>query len=288
VIGQTEPPALWVIVDDGSTDGTPQILADYAQRNDFIRIVRRPDRGHRHVGPGVIESFYNGFETIDPNEFEYLCKLDLDLDLPPRYFERLIEHMETEPRLGTCSGKPYVRRRDGSLAAEPCGNEMSVGMTKFYRAACFQQIGGFQRLVMWDGIDCHSCRMLGWKARAFDEPDLRFVHLRPMGSSHGGILTGRMRHGFGQYVMGTSLVYVTVSALYRATKPPLVLGGLALWWGYVRSMLTRKPRYENAEFRRFIRRFQWDCLIRGKEKAIRRLDEHQASRWRPGAVAAAS
>ncbi len=98
----------------------------------------------------------------------------------------------------------------------------------------------------------------------------------------------RTRHGFGQYVMGTSLAYVTVSALYRATKPPLVLGGLALWWGYVRSMLTRKARYENAEFRRFIRRFQWDCLIHGKERATRRLDEHQASHWRPGAVVTAS
>ncbi len=88
--------------------------------------------------------------------------------------------------------------------------------------------------------------------------------------------------------MGTSLAYVTVSALYRATKPPLVLGGLALWWGYVRSMLTRKPRYENAEFRRFIRRFQWDCLIHGKSRATQRLDERQASRWRSRAVVAAA
>ena len=71
--------------------------------------------------------------------------------------------MEAEPRLGTTSGKPYfIRARDGALVPEVCGDEMSVGMTKFYRTACFREIGGFVREVMWDGIDCHRCRMLGW------------------------------------------------------------------------------------------------------------------------------
>ena len=106
---------------------------------------------------------------------------------------------------------------------------MSVGMTKFYRVACFQQIGGFVREVMWDGIDCHRCRMLGWIACSWDdESDLRFLHLRPMGSSQTGILTGRMRHGFGQYFMGTSFPYMSASALLRMLHPPYVLGGMAI------------------------------------------------------------
>ena len=79
------------------------------------------------------------------------------------------------------------------------------GMTKFYRVSCFKAIGGFVREVMWDGIDCHRCRMHGWIACSWDEPDLRFVHLRPMGSSQQSIYTGRMRHGYGQYFMGTGL-----------------------------------------------------------------------------------
>jgi len=108
-------PALWVIVDDGSSDATPAILADYAARYDFIRVVRREDRGRRSVGPGVIEAFYAGYDTIDPKQFDYLCKLDLDLDLPPRYFELLMERMEALPRLGTCSGKPYYTRPMASL-----------------------------------------------------------------------------------------------------------------------------------------------------------------------------
>jgi poly-beta-1,6-N-acetyl-D-glucosamine synthase len=281
VAAQTVPPALWVIVDDGSTDATPAILAEYAARLDFIRIVRRENRGRRSVGPGVIEAFYAGYQTIDPADFDYVCKLDLDLELPPRYFELLLRRMEAEPRLGTCSGKPYYRGRDGGLVSEGCGDETSIGASKFYRMECFQQLGGFVRAVMWDGVDCHRCRMLGWMARSWDDPELRFLHLRPMGSSEKGILTGRLRHGRGQYFLGTGLAYMTASAIYRMARRPFMVGGLAMWWGYVWSLLRRAPRYEEPGFRRFLRRYQWDCLLRGKAAATRRLDERQAAVWRP-------
>lgn len=282
VAAQSVRPALWVIVDDGSTDATPQILAEYAARLDFIRIVRREDRGRRSVGPGVIEAFYAGYDTIDPRQFDYLCKLDLDLDLPHRYFELLMQRMEAEPRLGTCSGKPYYPGSNGRLVSEYCGDETSIGASKFYRVECFLQIGGFVREVMWDGIDCHRCRMLGWIARSWDDTELRFVHLRPMGSSENGIVTGRLRGGRGQYYMGTGLAYMTASALYRMLRPPLVVGGLAMWWGYVWSLLRHAPRYEQPGFRRFLRSYQLDCLLRGKAAATRRIDERQAARWRPG------
>ena len=280
VAAQTIPPALWVIVDDGSTDDTPRILAEYAAKLPYIRIIRRDDRGRRAVGPGVIEAFYAGLDTVTLTDFDYLCKLDLDLDLPPRYFEILIQRMEADPRLGTCSGKPYYPHpQTGRLISEGCGDETSVGMTKFYRTACFQQTGGFVRQVMWDGIDNHRCRMLGWKACSWDEPELRFTHLRPMGSSHKGILTGRQRHGFGQYFMGTGPVYMLASALFRALKRPFLLGGLAMVSGYFRAMLSRQPRYDDPEFRSFLRRYQWSCLLRGKHAATKHLDDT----WRQSA-----
>ena len=179
VARQTVPPALWVVVDDGSTDETPAILEEYAARLPYLRVVRRADRGGRSVGPGVIEAFYAGLDTVSLKDFSYLCKLDLDLDLPAGYFELLMKRMEGEPRLGTVSGKPYfVDPKSGALVSELCGDEMSVGMTKFYRTSCFAEIGGFVRQVMWDGIDCHRCRMLGWMAASTDAEDLRFIHLR--------------------------------------------------------------------------------------------------------------
>ena len=285
MVAQSARPDLWVIVDDGSTDQTPQILAEYAAEHDFIKIVPKANRGHRSVGPGVIEAFYAGYRAVPSDEFDYICKLDLDLELPPRYFEILLKRLEENPRIGTCSGKPYfLDKKSGKLISEKCGDENSVGMTKLFRKRCFDQIGGFVQQVMWDAIDGHRCRMLGWIAVSWDEPELRFVHLRPMGSSQQNMLTGRMRHGFGQYFMGTSLAYMTASALFRMTRPPYLVGGLGMWWGYVKSMLSRKPRLEDSAFRVFLRRYQWSCLLRGKNRATEKLNRECAASWRPEAT----
>jgi glycosyltransferase involved in cell wall biosynthesis len=297
VTAQSVPPALWVIVDDGSRDDTPGILAEYADRFPYIRTIRRPDRGDRRVGGGVIDAFYTGYDTIDPNQFDYVCKLDLDLDMPPRYFEILMQRMESNPRLGTCSGKAYFPSGGAqalpprfpltdltTFISETIGDDHSLGMAKFYRTSCFAQIGGFIRQIAWDGIDSHRCRQLGWIAASWDDPDLRFVHLRPMGSSHKNLWTGRVRHGFGHYFMGTSPVWMIASSAFRMTRPPVILGGIAMLWGYFRSMVRGDPRYEGADFRRFLRRYQWACLVKGKSRALKDLDMQQGSVWNPSRI----
>src|SRR6267378_6140910 len=270
VIAQSLRPAKWVIVDDGSTDDTPRILADYARRHEWIQIVTHRDRGGRSVGPGVIEAFYAGYQTINPDDYDYLCKLDLDLRLPPRYFEILAERMAANPRIATCSGKAYVEAR-GRLVYERHGDDTSLGMTKFYRMDRFEAIGGFVREVMWDGIDCHLCRMHGWIACSWNDPELRFVHLRPMGSSQQSVYVGPMRHGAGQYFMGTGLLYMAASAASRLNHKPYVLGSLAMFWGWLRSALERRRRLEDPEFRRALRAYQRRVLLVGKKRALEEL-----------------
>jgi poly-beta-1,6-N-acetyl-D-glucosamine synthase len=280
VARQTLPPTLWVIVDDGSTDDTAAIVEEYAARLPYLRLIRRPDRGHRRVGGGVIEAFNIGYASINRSDYEYICKLDLDLILPTGYFEGLVRRMEAEPRLGTTSGKPwFVHPRTGGLVPEVCGDEMSVGMTKFYRLSCFEEIGGFVEQVMWDGIDCHRARMRGWLAESVNDEALRFVHLRPQGASQNGIWSGRLRAGFGQYFMGTAPLYYLASAAYRAFEHPIVAGSLAMLWGYARSALKGLPRYDDPEFRRFLRRYQYECLLRGKAAATARLNDRQEGIW---------
>ncbi|MGJ5081019.1 glycosyltransferase family 2 protein [Bradyrhizobium sp. HKCCYLS3013] len=287
VAAQSVPPALWIVVDDGSTDDTPAILDEYARRLPYLRVIRRADRGGRKVGPGVIEAFYAGLESVRLEDFDYLCKLDMDLDLPARYFELLMERMESDPRVGTTSGKPwFVHPQTGALEPEVCGDEMSVGMTKFYRVACFQEIGGFVRQVMWDGIDCHRCRMLGWIAESIDSEALRFIHLRPQGASHKGIWTGRLRKGFGQYFMGTSPLYQFAVAVYHLPAYPALIGSTAMLWGYFRSWLTGLPRYDDLEFRRFLRAYQHACLRLGKRAATARINAERAQLWRASHAAA--
>jgi len=282
VEAQSLRPTRWVIVDDGSTDGTPQILAEAAARSPFIRVLRREDRGRRSVGPGVVDAFYAGLDGEDLDDYAFVAKVDLDLELPPDYFRILVERMEAEPRLGTCSGKPCERLPDGRLLPESCGDEMSAGMTKLWRTSCFRQIGGLVREVMWDGIDCHRARMLGWIVRSWDEPALRFVHARPEGASQRGILTGRMRHGRGQYFMGTGPLYMAASAVFRMHTRPLVVGGLAMAWGWLSAALQRAPRYEDPEFRAFLRCFQGTCLVLGKRRATERFEAQRAATWEAG------
>ncbi|WP_238370527.1 glycosyltransferase family 2 protein [Heliomarina baculiformis] len=276
VVAQSLQPTLWVIVDDGSTDETPQILADYAAKHDWIRIVQKPDRGHRAVGPGVVEAFYVGYQSIDPADFTYSCKLDLDLDLPPRYFETLIERMEADPRIGTCSGKPYIRQNN-TLVSERRGDEMSVGMTKFYRRTCFEDIGGYVHEVMWDAIDCHKARQRGWKAVSWDHPDLNFEHLRPMGSSQTSIWTGKRRHGFGQYFMGSDLFFYAATCVFRMAEKPYVLGGLAMMQGYLAAWMRGDRQLDDPELRAFIRAYQRQALFKGKSRAVAEIEAERAA-----------
>jgi poly-beta-1,6-N-acetyl-D-glucosamine synthase len=256
---QTVKPTAWIIVDDGSSDDTPRIAAQAAIEYNWIHLLHRVDRGGRKVGGGVIDAFYDGLRKFKIDDFDFVCKLDGDLEFGPRYFELLFEKFKADPRLGTASGKSWLRIK-GKLVPERTSDDFSQGQSKLYRVACFKDIGGFVPEVMWDGIDCHRCRMLGWKARSFADPQLRFIHLRPMGSSFKNIYHGRLRWGYGQYFMGTHPLYALAIAGYRALERPFIIGGLLILAGYLSGYLRRKPRYEDLQFRHYIRRWQLNRL----------------------------
>ena len=268
-IAQTVPPAKWVIVDDGSTDDTPKILAQYAAKHPWIEIVTRADRGARAVGPGVIEAFYEGLARLDLDRYDYVCKYDADLQMPPRYFERAMERMEADPFLGNLSGKMQERQPDGSLVTFFMGDENAIGAIKLYRVACFRQIGGFVRALAWDGIDGHLCRMHGWVAASVDDPEMRFVHLRPMGSSEKDIITGRQRWGRGKYFMGSAWYYVLAASVFRMKDRPFVKGGAHIFWGYLKTARAGGQRYDNPKYLAYVRKFELMQLVVGKGRAAR-------------------
>ena len=267
---QTILPALWVIVDDGSSDRTGEIADEAAKRNTWIKVVHRPRNRPRRVGPGVIEAFYEGLSQADLNDFDFVCKLDADLDFAPDYFETIYQRFEEDPRLGTASGKAYIPV-DGELVLERTGDQFSHGVSKLFRRECFQEIGGFVHEVMWDGIDCHRCRMLGWNAVSYDDPKLAITHLRQMGSSFKSVYHGRMRWGRGQYFMGTHPVYLLAISSYRMLERPWILGGVCILLGYVQAAVQRKPRYEDLEFRRHLHSWQFSEIWNLVKKPFRRL-----------------
>ncbi len=282
VAEQTIPPAKWVIVDDGSSDGTPAILAAACEKYPFIEIVRREDRGERAVGPGVIDAFYAGLETVELSDYDYLCKLDGDLRLPPRYFEIVMGKFSDDPYLGSFSGKIYTLHK-GALFNERLGDETAVGAAKFFRITCFEDIGGFVRQLSWDGIDGHMCRMKGWITYSEDDPDIRLIHLRMMGSTETSLWAGRMRWGKGKYFMGSALYYVLAVAFYRMFTKPYIVGGVGIFLGYMRAMMAGDTRLENPDYLRHFHRYELLSLFLGKRRNMRRYHDMIRKKFRPPA-----
>lgn len=265
---QTVPPTQWIIVDDGSMDNSVEIIGKYLPEMPYIKVVNRP-QGERRVGGGVIDAFNAGLAAVDTPDYEFLCKLDVDLDLPPRYFETLLDRMAGDPRLGTASGKAYyMHPTTNERKSELCGDEASVGMTKFYRRACFEEIGGFVAEVGWDGYDCHRARWFGWRAVSWNDPDLQFTHLRPMGSSQKSIYRGRVRHGKGQFHLGAHPLFFMLSSLYRSVRQrPYVTGTLFSIYGYMKAWLQGEERFGDRDMTAFIRAYQMRALRIGKAEA---------------------
>ena len=263
LINQTVKPVEWLIVDDGSSDETFTIASEAAKLYDWIHVIQKLDRGFRAVGPGVVETFYYGYQRIRSAEYDYICKMDADLELPSRYFETLLSFFDKDPYLGAASGKPFLQE-DGQLVEERTHDEMVCGQINFYRRECFDDIGGFVREVHWDGIAFHRARMEGWRTRSIRHPDLNYIHRRLMGSSEAGIIRGRMRWGKGQYFMGTHPLFLLAITCYRMLERPYLVGGLMIFVGYCRAYFDSIGRYENYAFRRSLHAWQMERLKLGK------------------------
>jgi glycosyltransferase involved in cell wall biosynthesis len=262
---QTHPPVRWVVVDDGSQDRTPEILEQAVRELPWLRVLRREDRGYRKLGGGVIDAFCEGLESVDV-EYDYVAKMDVDLEFEPVYLERILEHFERDPLLAAASGKVY-RREEKGLVQEYMIDEMVAGQFKLYRRAAFEKIGGFVREIMWDGIDFHRARMEGFRTASLPDPELRIIHLRLMGSSDANVYRGRMRWGRGQWFMGTAFPYIVASGLFRMREKPFVTGGMLIIAGYLAAAFRRERRYEDPEFRKQLRRWQYarlHMLLRGR------------------------
>jgi len=258
VEAQTLRPVRWILVDDGSSDRTPELLREVAKRLPWVRVVTRPDRGFRKVGGGVIEAFDAGRAAIDV-EHDFLAKLDVDLSFGPRYLERILERFAADPRLAAASGKVF-RREGGRLVEEFIIDEMVAGQFKLYRREAFEKIGGFVQEVMWDGIDIHRARMEHFRTASLTDPELGIIHLRVMGSSDRNVFRGRLRWGRGQWFMGSAFPYVVASGIFRLREKPIGIGGLLIIAGYLGAALRRAPRYEYPGFRRSLRQWQYGRL----------------------------
>ncbi|MBV8587849.1 MAG: glycosyltransferase family 2 protein, partial [Verrucomicrobia bacterium] len=254
VVDQTLGPERWVIVDDGSTDRTAEIVDSYARRYAWIELVRRPQREDRSFS-GKAFAVNTAFERLGSFNLDVVVNLDADVSFEPGYMAFLMEKFSADPQLGV-AGTPFIEEGYDSQRDSFEGENYVAGPCQLFRYTCFKEIGGYvpNKAGGVDWIAVMMARMRGWKVRSF--PDKRFQHHRSMGTAERGVIAATFSYGEKDYYLGGSPIWQLFRVVYRMTKKPIFIGGLALLSGYCWAAVRRIQRPVTPELMRFHRREQ--------------------------------
>ncbi|MGA7295719.1 MAG: glycosyltransferase family A protein [Terriglobales bacterium] len=257
MVAQTYLPVKWIIVSDGSTDGTDEIVTRYSADNPWIELIRMPERAERHFA-GKVHAFNTGYDKAKESNPDVIGNLDADVSFEPEHFQYLLGKFAENPALGV-GGSPF---REGSQQYDyRFSNVENVwGGCQLFRRECYETIGGYTP-VKGGGIDhiaVVTARMRGWKTRTFTEKVC--IHHRVMNTAEQGALKAKFRLGVKDYSFGNHPAWELFRTFYQMTNPPVVFGGLALGAGYFWSMLRRAKISVSPEVVTFSRREQLQRL----------------------------
>ena len=252
MVRQTLLPERWVIVDDGSTDRTAEIVKGYAERFDWITLLQRPKRVHRSFA-GKVEAFNAGFDAVRALAFDVVGNLDTDLSFDPDYLDFLLSKFAEDLRLGV-AGTPFLENGYDSARDSFEGVNHVAGGCQLFRRKCFEEIGGYIANPAGgiDWIAVTTARMKGWKTRSF--PEKRFHHYRTLGTAGKSSLAASFSYGEKDYYLGGSPIWQLFRVAYRTLKQPL--DGIGLLSGYFWAAIRRIKRPVSRELMRFHRREQ--------------------------------
>ena len=247
VVTQAKRPDRWVIVDDGSTDQTPEIITANTKGMDWITVLNTKST-QRNLGSAEVIAFDKGLDTVQIDDFDYIVKLDGDVKLEPNYFQEILTRMEMDKSFGIVSGV-YREIHEGNWVTIKMPSYHAAGASKIVRRECFKAIKGFVPKKGWDTLDEIRAGLNGWKTGHFE--DIVFAHLKPEGIAMGKLSTHRF-HGEIYYQTGGGVLFLLVKALHRMLfAKPILIGGMVLILGYLEQSIIRKPRLVNDEEARF-------------------------------------
>jgi biofilm PGA synthesis N-glycosyltransferase PgaC len=255
VVAQTVTPQKWVIVSDGSVDGTDEVVRRYAKRHGFMQFIRKNEADVRNTAAKV-GAINVGIEVLGQTEYSYLGNLDADISFGETYFETLLKRFEDDSELGVIGGRIFQVDTHGRAFEARASPESVAGAVQFFRRECFDQIGGYQPIAsgMEDGIAEITARYYGWKTRSYK--DLPVVHHRQLGTVGRSLYETRFSNGLTEYLVGFGFMYHVVRALSRVLERPYVIGATLVSAGYMWGLLSRQPKVVPDAIIGFIRREQ--------------------------------
>jgi poly-beta-1,6-N-acetyl-D-glucosamine synthase len=240
VITQTLLPKKWVIVSDGSTDRTDEIVTGYAKQHEFIKLLRVGGAGERSCGSKV-KAVNAGYEQLQTVVHNFVGNLDADVSFTPDYFEQIFTRFLANPRLGIGGG--IIHELIGHTFVPQCISLNSVaGAVQMFRRECWDQIGGYLQ-VRFGGEDAAAeitARTHGWDVQTF--PELEVRHYRRVSTGEGPFVKTKLRHGISHYSLGYHPLFEMVRNAYRCFQPPYVVGALLMSAGYLWALMTRMDR----------------------------------------------
>lgn len=258
MVRQVVPPMKWIVVDDGSTDRTAEIVGQYTGRYSWIELVRRPERKERNFA-GKVHAFNEGLARVQSLGVEVIGNVDADISFGPHHFEFLTRKFVEDPRLGV-AGTSYTQEGWDSIRDSFEGPTSVSGACQLFRMQCFREVGGYRPNPAGgiDWIAVTTARMKGWKTRNY--PERRFHHHRTMGTAERSRLGAIFDHGKKDYFLGGSPIWELFRVAYRLPKSPVMLGSMALFWGYTWATLQGLERPVSGELMRFHRHEQMTKL----------------------------
>jgi Glycosyl transferase family 2 len=265
ILAQTILPGRWVIVSDGSTDRTAEIVEGYAKRHDFIRFLKLTRPAGRSFGSKGV-ALQKGNKLLQDISFRFIGNLDADIEVGPSYFENLMDYFEQDPHLGIAAGFIFEEQR-GEFRSRTTNRVHSVPhAAQLVRRECYEAIGGYG-VLKYGGEDllAQTCiRMKGWGAQAI--PDLKVFHHRHTGAAS-GLLRHHFRAGRLDYSFGSHPAFELVKCAVRVPEKPRLLGAVARFLGFVWSCVRREERPFSKELIAFLRNEQKSRLFRIFQRA---------------------
>jgi glycosyltransferase involved in cell wall biosynthesis len=247
---QSVQPEQWVIVDNGSSDESPEVISQLLERLAFASAISVPNVAPSTArGRPIVAAFQAGAASLEA-EPDVVVKLDADVSFDPDYFERLLHAFSENDRLGIASGTCYEQDEKGEWRATYTTRDHVRGATRAYRSECFRSVTPLEERMGWDGIDELRAQVAGWQTASI--PDVRFYHHRPLGARERAwskwVGQGDMAH-----YMGYRFTYLLARTGYRMIREPSAAG---MVWGYFGAVLDRRERYADPQVREHLRRQQ--------------------------------